>query len=388
VEIDSHSHLALDKGAPPASLEVCPLLAQLLRAMCALVLQPQPLPFLVFQWEAADGADAIKPVCVVTSRCVGSLLNRVPERAAELLARIVEAEAATARASGDPSRRHRAALLYVWAVKGLLQRSHPLGAALLATLLDWLADAAESAGGGGADAPLPAAKGSAFANFSDARLVLTVGGGLFSATEENEPMSEFSREAGGNVRDTYRQRIFAAIKARCKGGGAQSVAALFVLCAMLTHLPAGVLLQDTDGNMALVVRALQLVGRGSGDGGAEGAVDADCASLTDSVRVAALKAFVSIVTRAPASAEPHVIAIAPPLLRMACFAHAPEAGAPRPLVRACALDALRALAKLPHHRLHPVREQVLRGLLPALDDPKRTVRRRAGACRNDWAVRR
>jgi hypothetical protein len=367
----------------------------LLMALCELVLQPLPLPSFVCQWEgAAAAAGAQPPICVTASRCVGSLLNRVPEAAVVEMAAIVEAAAGAARASGDAPRRHRAALLYVWAVKGLLQRSHPKGAAFLSTLLDWLAEAGEERAPAAGAAAAPCGS-HAFASSKDPMLVLIVGGGLFSATEENEPMSEFSAEAGGNLRGTYRQRMFAVTKARCsgdvRGGGA---AALFAVCSMLTHLPPAVLLQDAGGNMALVVRSLQLVaasapaggGGGSDGAGPEPAAPDSCATMVnDSVRVAALKSLVCIVTRAPAAAEPHVIALAEPLLSLARFAGAPQG--PKPLVRACALDALRALAMLPHARLHPVREKVLRGLLPVLDDPKRVVRRRAGACRNDWAAR-
>jgi DNA repair/transcription protein MET18/MMS19 len=143
-----------------------------------------------------------------------------------------------------------------------------------------------------------------------------------------------------------------------------------------------VLLQDAGGNMALVARALQLVGHDAAP-----VAPPECASLVDSVRVAALKSLVCIVTRAPASAEPHVISLAASLISLTRFAGGPAEGGARPLVRAAALDALRALALLPHQRLHPVRDVVLRGLLPALDDPKRSVRRRAAACRNEWAMR-
>ena len=134
-----------------------------------------------------------------------------------------------------------------------------------------------------------------------------------------------------------------------------------------------------------LVRALQMVGCAAF---CAGAGSEDGPTLVDSVRVAALKSLVCIVSRAPAAVEPHVIALAEPLLMLTRFAGAPAVRGPRPLIRASALDALRALASLPHPRLHPVRERVLQGLLPALDDPKRNVRRRAGACRNDWAVRR
>ena len=60
---------------------------------------------------------------------------------------------------------------------------------------------------------------------------------------------------------------------------------------------------------------------------------------------------------------------------------------PRPLVRALALDCLRSVvAKLPHHAIHPIKGVVIQGLVPALDDDKRAVRRRAGACRNAWML--
>jgi hypothetical protein len=369
--------------APSAAHEVCPLLTKLLIALCALVLQSRPLPFMVCLWESSAPANCM-PICVAASRCVGSLMNRVPSKAVDALAVIVAEAAAEARASGDVTRRHRAALLYVWAVKGLLQRSHAVGGAFLSTLLDWLEEAGEDLG--------PPAEGEAaggavntLSYCKDPQLVLVLGGGLFSATEENEPMSEFSREAGGILHGTYRQRIFAATKARCIGAGRSSAALLFAVCSMLTHLPPVVLLQDAGGNAALVVRALQMVGCAAF---CAGAGSEDGPTLVDSVRVAALKSLVCIVSRAPAAVEPHVIALAEPLLMLTRFAGAPAVRGPRPLIRASALDALRALASLPHPRLHPVRERVLQGLLPALDDPKRNVRRRAGACRNDWAVRR
>ena len=54
-----------------------------------------------------------------------------------------------------------------------------------------------------------------------------------------------------------------------------------------------------------------------------------------------------------------MISLAASLISLTRFAGGPAEGGARPLVRAAALDALRALALLPHQRLHPVRDVVL-----------------------------
>ena len=53
-------------------------------------------------------------------------------------------------------------------------------------------------------------------------------------------------------------------------------------------------------------------------------------------------------------------------------------------VRLCALLCLEALTKLPYHILHAQRNEVLNGLLAAVDDNKRLVRKQAMRTRNEW----
>ena len=94
-----------------------------------------------------------------------------------------------------------------------------------------------------------------------------------------------------------------------------------------------------------------------------------------------------LAARAPDAPAPHGPALAPRLLSLAPLRLADgslNAGAPRALVRAAALECLRALLVLPYNKLHPLRAAVIAGLVPALDDPRRAVRRRAAACRSDW----
>ncbi|XP_059645093.1 MMS19 nucleotide excision repair protein homolog [Cornus florida] len=55
------------------------------------------------------------------------------------------------------------------------------------------------------------------------------------------------------------------------------------------------------------------------------------------------------------------------------------------LVRVTAIQCLVAMSELPHARIYPMRTQVVRALLMALDDPKRAVRQEAVRCRQAWA---
>ncbi|XP_022723670.1 MMS19 nucleotide excision repair protein homolog isoform X2 [Durio zibethinus] len=55
------------------------------------------------------------------------------------------------------------------------------------------------------------------------------------------------------------------------------------------------------------------------------------------------------------------------------------------LVRETAIQCLVAVSGLSHARIYPMRMQVLRAIIKALDDPKRAVRQEAVRCRQAWA---
>jgi DNA repair/transcription protein MET18/MMS19 len=81
----------------------------------------------------------------------------------------------------------------------------------------------------------------------------------------------------------------------------------------------------------------------------------------------------------------HIHTLVPVLVQLARASPDAGAGSRVPaFLRAAAVDCLRGFTALPYHRLHPVRPEVVKGLLPVLDDPKRAVRRLAAACRNEW----
>ncbi|RHY20133.1 hypothetical protein DYB36_010849, partial [Aphanomyces astaci] len=51
-----------------------------------------------------------------------------------------------------------------------------------------------------------------------------------------------------------------------------------------------------------------------------------------------------------------------------------------------ALGCLASLAKIKYELIHPHKERVIKGLLAALDDRKRTVRQAAVKVRNQWSI--
>lgn len=179
---------------------------------------------------------------------------------------------------------------------------------------------------------------------------------------------------------------------------------LLSLCAIATHLPQAVMLADIDNVLPVVLRALELAtfrdsraagvasaqsDDESGSSGSSPSQDAaDAAArlfkpLRDAVISSALLCLHTLIGNACAIVGTHLHALVPILLALAQRSSGLDS---RPLVRATAVDCLRGFTTLPYHKLHPVRQTVLAGLAPVLDDPKRAVRRRAAACRNEWTT--
>lgn len=199
---------------------------------------------------------------------------------------------------------------------------------------------------------------------------------------------------------------------------------LLSLCAMATHLPEAVLVSEADSIVPLVIRALDILvprkvtvhpgqalasvparrrsslatsastgGAGAGAGAASvgsgewPSLPLQVAELRDAVAGSALSCLRMLLGRSPSCLAPHVPSLAPLLLSLASLrlpSGAVNPYAAKPVVRAAALACLRSLLVLPYHKLHPVRQTVIAGLVLPLDDPKRAVRRRAAACRSDW----
>lgn len=52
--------------------------------------------------------------------------------------------------------------------------------------------------------------------------------------------------------------------------------------------------------------------------------------------------------------------------------------------RGAAVDCLAIFSTFTYETIAPYKEEVLAGLVKALDDKKRIVRKKAAKCRNDW----
>ena len=180
----------------------------------------------------------------------------------------------------------------------------------------------------------------------------------------------------------------------------RAVPLLLSLCAIATHLPEAAMLSDIDNVLPVVLRALEHAtfreprgasihseGSGSGTPSSDATDMAHSAQLFkplhDAVVSSALTCLRTLIGRACTIVAAHLNALVPILLTLAQYRSGLDN---RPLVRATAVDCLRGFTSLPYHSLHAVKQAVLEGLAPVLDDPKRSVRRRAAACRNEWAT--
>ena len=111
----------------------------------------------------------------------------------------------------------------------------------------------------------------------------------------------------------------------------------------------------------------------------------------------ALSAIATLVRVAPEKLSEHVSSLIPRLLS---FTNAASVVCPSctcsqsarlflfltvcQCVRKMALRSLRSMCRMPHHRLYPFKQDVIRGLERSLDDRIRSVRLLAVACRNEW----
>jgi hypothetical protein len=175
---------------------------------------------------------------------------------------------------------------------------------------------------------------------------------------------------------------------------------------MATHLPEAVLIAEAEAIVPLVIRALDIIipvrlplPATAGFHSAlrrEEPLDTpplapQVLELRDAVAGSALSCLSMLTRRSAGCLAPHLPSLAPLLLSLASVRlpdGTPNPYAGRPAVRAGSLECLRSLLVLPYHKLHPVRQAVIAGLVAVLDDPKRAVRRRAAACRSDWITLR
>ena len=299
----------------------------------------------------AGGSLEAGNTCDALAAALGGLLNRAPaaavgDAARALLSTVVALRDAAGRALTLP-----AVTVAAWVAKALAARSHPLASEYVGLLLS------ESRLGEGT----PRVR---------ARLVH----GLGDLLAEDIPASPLARSSGATLLPAHSQRILFLYFGAAEGDGA-TADLLWGLCAGLSRAPRALITAFAPRLVPIVVRAIAL----STTGGAGGRTDFD-----EIARFEVLRALGAVSAVALGELAPHALALVPALLALATKPASNGGG--RPATRAAAIDSLRALTALPFLTLRPLRERVVGGLVNALDDPRRAVRRRAAACRNEWAT--
>lgn len=187
----------------------------------------------------------------------------------------------------------------------------------------------------------------------------------------------------------YKQRVWALFQPLLKDDYAaatpeQQAIYMQATSSLLKHLPSGVLIQSAPLLLPMLMTTMSRVG--------EAACNEAVLSLVNMLRTSEQPILAYLVDHL-ASVIPHLVQIvascapkrATPgnpsnnVHSSASISNAASASA-----RLAAAQCLQIFLKLPFVKINPLRNTVVNGLLPALDDPKRDVRRTVVATRNEW----
>jgi DNA repair/transcription protein MET18/MMS19 len=273
-------------------------------------------------------------------QCLGVVVNHMPagEALDSIVRDILESELANAArdASLPTGRRQRAVEAVVWLAKSLIMRGHACFSRMGKLLCELL-------------------------GATDAAVAEQASDGFDLLFKECPGF-----EGVGFAGSLYKQRFFhenlAWFLARPPGlTPAQEGPRLMALGSMLRHLPASIL----DAHLATMLPILfQSV-----------------ASELPKLRLATLQTLSALLVANPACLNSHLSTAVPRLLKRTGREQEPNMHA-RYLAALC----LESLSTLPYHILFPYKDIVCDGLAPALDDPKRVVRKQAVRARNEWYV--
>eukprot|EP00038_Savillea_parva_P031031 m.82395 g.82395 ORF g.82395 m.82395 type:complete len:1037 (+) comp9462_c0_seq1:41-3151(+) len=248
-----------------------------------------------------------------------------------------EVEAAVSALDAVVGREERSALGRAWITKAVVVRGHAVSRRLLDRILSDVATEATA--------------------MRAASMLGVVAGGGVSSDSDPLTLLMFPRTTLMHKQRLYAQTSGTLIAGYRQGTGVVRTAHLASLVHVLAAVPRQVLLNEVGTLWQLILEALGL-------------------GEDEQVTLCVLGLMQTLITEAKERVSENANSVVSALL--------PLCSAPRMRTRMAALDCLAATATLPPARIFPLVGEVIRGLIPVLDDRKRMVRHKAVECRAAW----
>jgi hypothetical protein len=293
----------------------------------------------------------------------GSLLNKIPHPSSVLDTfvqnKLIEQLLSEIKSSTESTLKIQ---LFAISTKALIQRNHPKSLVMVNSLLDLLTNGASS------EIKLAAA--------SQMELLL-------------EPRSAGLPFAS----PLYKQKVWSSFLPILssdypKANVDQQTIYMHAMSGMLQHLPRGVLLHSAPTLLPILLTGLKRIGESVCEEAVSSlynmlqASESDVLNLLESHLVSVITPLVAIASSASPKGKKGLFSTNQ--TKSTATNETNDSSHANAFTRLHAVECLKILLKMPYVKILPWRNAVVEGLQPALDDPKRPVRKQVVATRNEW----